>query len=511
MLFRSNTLIATTACIGGELSQYILRLHRAEIENNSTEIDRAKSKIVEFVDFLKQCFGEYLFFEIAPNTSEDQRIVNRRMKILSQYFNIPLIYATDSHYLKKEDRFVHKAFLNSKQGEREVDDFYATSYMMTLEEVWEFLRLDFTREEFDEMTAQSRRILDWVEFYDLYRPQTIPLVEVSPHYIERPIIGKYEYLIRMIMSESVQDQSWLTTCINRLVEKSLVNDTYLERLNEEAKELLGISETLNIRMTSYYNTMAKIIELIWDKGDSLVGVARGSATGFLSCYLLGITQLDPIKWKLPHWRHLTATRPELPDIDFDIIFLVREKFFDEFPISLFKKKYPNAKIFGVLKELYFVDENLRCKALAECDEILLPFSHKYIHYQYQQYTNRKTTWLPHPYDINFLYNKFYKQERTHDIFSYVSTTLPELRRANTEQFTQYIAHKYNLSVKRIKTDNWSEFMHELSTCKYIFNLDPIQTSGNTGIQSAILGVCGIGAAACSNQHLFPNKIGRAHV
>jgi DNA polymerase-3 subunit alpha len=71
--------------------------------------------------------------------------------------------------------------------------------------------------------------------------------------------------------------------------------------------------------------MAKIIDIVWNEGDSLVGVARGSATGFLSCYLLGITQLDPIKWNLPHWRHLTSTRPEFPDIDFDTQALRRDR------------------------------------------------------------------------------------------------------------------------------------------------------------------------------------------
>ena len=315
-----NTLIATSACIGGELSQYILKLDRAEKAGEFEEIQNAKRKIVEFVNFMRECFGEYFFFEIAPNTAEDQRLVNNRMKALSKFFDVPMLYATDSHYLEKEDRFIHKAFLNSKHGEREVDDFYATAYMMTEEEVWEYLQLDFTKEEFDEMTANSRKILDWVEFYDLYKPQSIPTVEVQV-----PIIGtsfkkelyKYEFLNKMINSGSDQDRYWIARCANKLFDKDLFNETYLNRLNLEAQELWGISETLNIRMTSYYNTMAKIIELVWDQGDSLVGVARGSATGFLSCYLLGITQLDPIKWKLPHWRHLTDTRPELPDIDFD--------------------------------------------------------------------------------------------------------------------------------------------------------------------------------------------------
>ena len=312
-----NTLIATSACIGGELPQYILKLDQAEKTNNKVEAEQQKNNIITFIEFLKECFGQYLFFEIAPNTAEEQRIVNRRMRSLSKYFDIPLLFATDSHYVEKSDREIHKAFLNSKHGEREVDDFYSTAYIMTEDEVWEYLQLDFSKEEFDTMVQNSQTILDWVEDYDLFIPQLIPTIEVSPVYIEKPIIGGYEYLMKMRMSESSQDQYWITTCVEKLKEKSLLNDIYLSRLNQEAQEIWGISETLNLRMTSYYNTMAKIIELVWTKGDSLVGVARGSATGFLSCYLLGITQLDPIKWNLPHWRHLTATRPELPDIDFD--------------------------------------------------------------------------------------------------------------------------------------------------------------------------------------------------
>ena len=320
-----NTLIATTACIGGELSQYILKMHEEENSNDSAQIQSLKNKIIDFINFLKDCFGSHLFLEVAPNTSEEQRIVNQRMKSISQFFKIPLLFATDSHFLKKDDRFIHKAFLNSKGGEREVDHFYTSAYMMSSEEVWDYLKLDFTKEEFDLMIENSNSILDLIEDYDLYQPQTIPLVEVQPSYFERPIIGGYKSLMKMSISQSDQNQFWISSCIKKLIEKSLVSAPYLERLDQEAEELLGISEKLNITMTSYYNTMAKIIEIAWDAGDSLVGVARGSATGFLSCYLLDITQLDPIKWNLPHWRHLTATRPELPDIDFDTQALRRDQ------------------------------------------------------------------------------------------------------------------------------------------------------------------------------------------
>lgn len=193
----------------------------------------------------------------------------------------------------------------------------------------------------------------------------------------------------------------------------------------------------------------------------------------------------------------------LPDIDFDIVFLIRERWYDEFTTEKVRRKYPNAKIFGVLKEQYIQDEHSRCKALSECDSILVPFEHKYLHYFYKKHTGKDPIWLAQPYDVEFLYDRYYKQSRKYDIFSYVSNTKPELRRAQTESFTHYIAEKYDLSVKRVSTDNWNDFMQEISECKFLFNLDPIQAAGQTGVQSAILGIAGIGANSDSNQHLFP--------
>ena len=68
-------------------------------------------------------------------------------------------------------------------------------------------------------------------------------------------------------------------------------------------------------MASYYSTMSQIIELIWQAG-SLAMPARGSGAGFLTCYLLEVTQIDPVPLGdyMPSWRHLNHQRGvELPD------------------------------------------------------------------------------------------------------------------------------------------------------------------------------------------------------
>lgn len=319
-------LIGTTACLGGQLPKLVMKLEKAEKVHGglSKEVALIKSEINDFMQFCISLFGKDDFYiEVQPSFQPEQLMVNARLKSIAAFYGVKMIFATDSHYLRKEDRFVHKSFLNSMDGEREVDDFYATAYMMEQEEVYEYLKGTFTDEEFAEMVQNSIDIADKIEVYDLYKPQIIPHVDVNArlkelkqkHYhLVALAANDNAYIRNMMNSDSEQDQYWIYACAEGMAKKGLSDRAnYWKRIDMEAKELWEISDIIKDRMTKYYNTMQFIIELVWDNGNSIVGPARGSATGFLTCYLLEITQLDPIVWNLPHWRHLTSTRPELPD------------------------------------------------------------------------------------------------------------------------------------------------------------------------------------------------------
>lgn len=62
-----------------------------------------------------------------------------------------------------------------------------------------------------------------------------------------------------------------------------------------------------------------IIQIMWNKAESLVGISRGSAGVMLINYLIGVTQMNPLEQGiyLPHWRFLERNKIELPDIDVD--------------------------------------------------------------------------------------------------------------------------------------------------------------------------------------------------
>lgn len=308
-------LIASTACLGGELSQQLLKLRELRIKEDIMGEVQKKQEITDFILYCQETFGkDNFFFEVQPNKNDEQVYVNQMIRVLAEQAKTKIVYTTDSHYISSEDRTVHKAFLNAMDGEREVDDFYSTAYMMDKEEAYSFFEDYVPREEFEQWTDNTNYVRGQIKLYDVYQPQEIPEIEVvdfekrPPTTLEAP----NKHLVEMMSEGCRQDRYWVNTCINALKEKNLYNELYLKRLDDEAKELLDISKKLGITMTQYYNTMQKIIQIVWDKGNSLVGPARGSATGFLSCYLLDITQVDPIVTSLPFWRHLSATRPELP-------------------------------------------------------------------------------------------------------------------------------------------------------------------------------------------------------
>ena len=224
-----------------------------------------------------------------------------------------------SHYLKKSDRYVHKAYLNSQGGEREVDDFYEYAYLQSDAEIRE--NLIFDDDFIDEMYANSMEIYDKIENYSLLHKQTIPHVEVKD-YAKKEVVktiptGAYPVLSQLFNSDDKIERYWVNQCYDKLLELGLANEEYLSRLEEEARVKKIIGQKLETNMFAYPVTLQHYVDLFWECG-SIVGAGRGSSCSGLNHYLLGITQLDPIKWGFPFWRYLNEAREELGDIDLDL-------------------------------------------------------------------------------------------------------------------------------------------------------------------------------------------------
>ena len=293
-------LIATTACLGGYCGSMFAA---GEFE-----------KIDSHLQTMRYLFGDDFYIELQPSKQEDQVKYNNYM--YSTYGNeYKFVVSTDSHYLKAEDRDIHKVFLNSKSsGDREVDSFYASAYMMGYEELVNYFveYNGFPRSAVEQMCANTNEICGKIGSYNLKRTSVIPRIK----YEEEAIDLLYGKLIGTYPDE--------TTWIRKTIDKGESADIYLlnlvaknwnkvptERgkeyvieLDYECEQLYKISEQLNQSMSNYFITMAKMIDIMWEEANSIVGPGRGSAGSSLINYLLGITQIDPLDQPLemPFWR-----------------------------------------------------------------------------------------------------------------------------------------------------------------------------------------------------------------
>lgn len=302
-----GNVIASTACLGSFFAQKVLQ-HIGDESNQ-----KIKNEIHDFIFWCIDVFGkENFYIEIQPNpTSSEQIIYNTYAVKIANAYNLSVIVTTDAHYELEKDREVHKAYLNSQFGDREVDDFYASTYLMTSEEILQILMESngFSEKAATSYILNTMQIYEACEEYDLAHEiqiPTIPIEKVQLQHLFSEYYDEFEYIKNFAYSPYQQDQFLLKQIEDGYQKKQKIKNysktPHIERINTELKELWEISENLGSRISSYYNTAQKLIDIMWNEGDSLVGPARGSVTGFFICYLIDIVQMDAIEWSLPHWR-----------------------------------------------------------------------------------------------------------------------------------------------------------------------------------------------------------------
>ncbi|UNL88018.1 DNA polymerase III subunit alpha [Bacillus subtilis] len=343
-------IIATTACLGSEVNIHLLKIKAFEETGDSQSIKQHKLKIHEFITWCIEVFGKDKFFiELQPALSEEQIYCNKKLIDIANGYDLQMIVTTDAHYLRPEDRAIHQAFLNAKDGEREVDSFYEACFVQNVDEIHE--RMDYIdKEVIDQAIKNTMLIGEMIEDYTIEHEPIIPKMDLPNfklRHLFKPAYDQYEYIKKMSESVDEQDRYLLKLIEDGFEEKlktsELTREAFhkiLNRINVELGELWEISQKLSQSMPSYYITVREIINIIWDDecgGDSLVGAARGSAAGYLVNYLLDNTQINPMQYDLPHWRHIHKSRPDLPDIDIDtegskrqkILKALRERFGDK--------------------------------------------------------------------------------------------------------------------------------------------------------------------------------------
>ena len=309
--------IGSTACLGGALPTQLLKYR----DTQNTELGR---KIGIWIDQMDNLFGRGNFYlEMQPSKNKDQIYVNEQLIELSGITGIPYIITTDSHYLKKEDRFVHKAYLNAQNGDREVDDFYATTYMMGTDELEGYFKY-FTDEQIQAAYKNILKIRDSIEDYSLLRPLNIPTLKWKPvlsYFTEYPIWFKRIPMLKTFLDSEYEADRYLVNAVIDGIKRhvDLQNQEAYDEINACLEDTWVSSNVNKARWSAYYLNLQNIIDICWDAG-SLVGCGRGSGVGFILLYCLDITQINPLRetTRCFRWRFLNPERVSVLDVDFDI-------------------------------------------------------------------------------------------------------------------------------------------------------------------------------------------------
>ena len=301
-------LICTTACLGSYLDQCII--------NN--KMDEARQHLIE----LRDIFGDRLFLEIQPFNEEEQIKANIELMKLSEEFDIKLITGTDSHYVNKEDHYIHDILLCIGTGAKLSDEvrfrfkneFWFMSYEEVVEQYEKQMDLDkslpaFYTYKIYESLNNTLVLADMVEDIKLRSDKPVmPIVEVPEGFTD---------------DSYLRHQCW-TKLYTYLTENNLWGKRriYEQRLNHE----------LNVICTKGYASYFLIVQDFIDWGNANgcpFGPGRGSAAGSLVAFLLGIVKgTDPIEYDLLFFRFLTMDRKALPDIDSDVDKLNRQRCID---------------------------------------------------------------------------------------------------------------------------------------------------------------------------------------
>ena len=336
-------IIGQSACLGGTLPRYLLQYR-------DTNDKYWWDKSIAWIEYMNNLFGKgYFFLEMQPAIYDDQKYVNKKLIELSRLTDTPYLISCDCHYTRKEDRAIHKVFLNSQDGDREVDDFYATTYVMSEEEIHEYMDDYLGYKAVQNGIDNTMLVYDKITMYDLRKPLKLPYMPLNPQEPNEELYQKYKdkVLLYKDLYESEYDSD------RHLLAKLLeFMDNHTDYQREKAYEnvnlclsyLLESSEVNNVRWSKYLLQMSDYIDICWETG-SVVGAGRGSGVGFCLLYMLNICQVDPLKESTKTYpiRFMNPKRQSVLDIDVDISPKMRDTI-----IERMKEIYGDDKVSKVL-------------------------------------------------------------------------------------------------------------------------------------------------------------------
>ena len=279
-------LIVSSACLGGEISRFIMQ----------GQLEKAEASVLWF----KKLFGDDYYIELQRHetykstadqtTYPKQKMVNEVLVELARKHDIKLIATNDVHFVDEEDAEAHDRLIclttNSFVDDEKRMRYTQQEWMKSTTE------MNTRFADLPEALGNTLEIADKVEFYSIDHDAYMPDFPLPEGFSDND-----DYLKHLTYQGAKKRYADMT---------------------DEAKERIDFElETIkNMGFPGYFLIVQDFINAAKSMGVA-VGPGRGSAAGSAVAYCLGITDIDPIKYDLLFERFLNPDRISMPDIDID--------------------------------------------------------------------------------------------------------------------------------------------------------------------------------------------------
>lgn len=292
-------LIILSGCLNGPICHELRLGHKEKSKTNKVGERNYYRKAIDYTRKMRDIFGDdfYIELQIPGESIEGAREVFYQMSDISKKLQIPAVMTGDLHYLHRRDFELQKTMMAVEQNTLVTDP---NLFHVDSDEGFFKNRAQF-RQIYVEQGYDKYDTLNW---FEQVCDNTMAISEkcspftpdLSP---KLPEIQGADEMIQKLVAQSLIKKG-----LHKCEERYLI-DSHMVNYREQAR--IELNRIIEKKFSSYFLITRNLVQHARDNSWD-VGPARGSAGGSLVCYLLGIHDMDPLKWGLSFDRFLSPSR-----------------------------------------------------------------------------------------------------------------------------------------------------------------------------------------------------------
>ena len=277
-------LALTTGCYFGMVQQTLI--HQG--------MEAAEWLIATLANWFPNLYVELQHHNIDHGDGVDDSLMVEHLDQIARTLGLPTVITQDAHYCHEEDKPAHETLKRLVSWSEDASEavFPGDGFHLADD--------TFVKGHYEQPIWE--RGIDGLK--DLLGKHTLTIPELERYHYNVPLVTAGDPYAEMMAEANV--------ALSDLHQAGVFNgyDRYFDRLMEEA-------DVVQFTGMAGYLMLTKMV-CDWMLTQGIFFQTRGSASGSIICWLLGITQHDPVKDDLRYERFLSKDRTKPPDIDLDV-------------------------------------------------------------------------------------------------------------------------------------------------------------------------------------------------